>query len=127
MEAILPVLEWIMPIAATVITILLAALAKKYIGKLGVERSEKVDAMIDRYVSIGVGAANSAAKAAIKAKQGEMPGESKKATAVKVVLDELEQSGIKGVAEELISARIEALLEDKEPGKSTGEPDSTTV
>lgn len=127
MEFLLPILDWVLPIAAAVLTLLLAALAKKHIGKLGIERSAKVDDMIDRYVAMGVDAAEGAAKTAIKAKTGKMRSEDKKATAVNVVLKELEQSGIKDVAEELISARIEALLEGKESGKSTGESDSTTA
>ena len=129
MEYLLPILDWVLPVAGAVLTILIAALAKKHIGKLGVERSAAVDDMIDRYVSMGVDAAEGAAKAAIKAKEGKLPGSSKKANAIKVVLGELEQSGIKGVAEELIAARIEALLEGK-PGKSdgpSGESDSTTA
>jgi len=41
------------------------------------------------------------------------------------VLAELDQSGIKGVGEELIADRIESWLEVRDAGKSTGESDST--
>ena len=127
MDVVLPILEWVLPVVSAVLAIVLVALAKKYIGKLGIERSERIDDMLDNYVGMGVRAAERAALAAIKAQQGNMTGESKKAHAVKVVLAELEQSGIKGVAEDLIAARIEAYLEDTDPKASTGEPDSTTA
>jgi hypothetical protein len=120
MEYLGPVLEFLLPVLGTILTIVAAALAKKYIGKLGVERSEKVDAMIDKYVGIGVDAAKKVAANYLAANGQKLPGGSKKAKAVSTVLSELEQSGIKGVAEELISARIEAWLENKEPGKSPG-------
>ena len=126
MEVLLPILDWVLPVAAAVITIALVALAKKHVGKLGIERSIAVDDMIDRYVAMGVKAAERAASAAIATQTGKLDGSSKKAVAVKVVLNELEQSGVKGVAEQLIGQRIEAFLEDKEPGKSTG-ADSTTA
>lgn len=125
MDILLPILDWVLPVAAACLTIVLAALAKKHIGKLGVERSDRIDDMIDRYVGIGVDAAERAANAAVKAQMGKMPGESKKAMAIKTVLAELDQSGIKGVGEELIADRIESWLEVRDAGKSTGESDST--
>lgn len=120
MEYLAPVLDFLLPILATVITLLLAALAKKYIGKLGIERSDKVDAMIDKYVGLGVDAAEKAADNYLAANGTKLSSGTKKANAINTVFLELEQSGIKGVAEELISARIEALLNSKEPGKSSG-------
>ena len=117
MEVLLPVLEFLLPILATVLTVVGAALAKRWLDKAGVERSAQIDAMIDDYVEKGVLSAERAASNFLGTK---MAGESKKAHAVKVVLGELEQSGLKGVAQELISARIEAFLEGKEPGKSRG-------
>jgi len=120
MEVLGPILNFLLPVLGTVITLFLVALAKKYIGKLGIERSVQVDAMIDKYVGLGVDSAEKLAANFLKANpDGVVTGSSKKANAVNVVLAELEQSGIKGVAEELISARIEALLESK-PGKSSG-------
>ena len=126
MDVLLPVLDWVLPVVGAILTIALVALAKKHVGKLGIERSAAVDDMIDRYVAMGVKAAERAGSAAIATQTGKLPGSSKKAVAVKVVLDELDQSGVKGVAEQLIAARIEAFLEDKEPGKLTG-TDSATV
>jgi len=126
MDVLLPILDWVLPVVAAILTIALVALAKKHVGKLGIERSKVVDDMIDRYVSMGVSAAERAGAAALAAQGQKLPGSSKKSVAVKVVLAELEQSGVKGVAEQLIKARIEAFLEDKEPGKLTG-TDSTTV
>ena len=126
MEILLLFLEFALPILSVILTIVAAALAKKWLKKLGVESSEKVDAMIDNYVEKGVLAAERAASAYITVSQGKMPGGDKKAHAIKVVLGELEQSGLKDVAKELIAARIEAYLEGKEPGKlPTGEVVST--
>tara|TARA_R100001244_G_scaffold128115_1_gene98971 strand:- start:500 stop:877 length:378 start_codon:yes stop_codon:yes gene_type:complete len=125
MEALLPVLDFALPVLGVILTIVLVALAKKHIGKLGIENSATTDAMLEKYVPMAVSFAEGMGRKAIAAGQAKMPGESKKTLAVKTVLAELEQSGVKNVAEDLISARIEAWLEDK-PGKSSGE-DSTTA
>lgn len=126
MDVLLPILDWVLPVVAGILTLVLIAVSKKYIGKLGIERSDKVDDMIERYVTMGIAAAEKSADVVLKAQQGKLTGGSKKALAVKVVLAELEQSGIKGVAEELISNRIEAALGGADVEKSTGE-DSTIV
>lgn len=119
--------QYLLPVIAAVLTIVLTALAKKYITKLGIERSEKVDDMIDKYVGIGIGAADRAAKTYLAANNAKLPSSNKKATAIKVVLEELNQSGITDVGRELISARIESWLEDDEflGLKKTGLTDST--
>lgn len=122
MEYLGPILEFLLPVLGTILTIVLAALAKKYIGKLGVERSDKIDTMIDKYVGIGIDAAEKVAvnyAKAIGIPGATLSGGTKKRNALNTVLIELEQSGIKGVAEELISARIEAALLGKS-GKSNG-------
>lgn len=120
MDILWTILEWVLPVLATILTVVLAVLAKRWIEKLGVERSAKVDDMIDRYVEMGVDAAERAAKTYLAANNASLPGSAKKAKAVKTVLNELEQSGIKGVAEELISDRIESWLEVKEESPKVG-------
>ena len=74
--------------------------------------------MIDRYVRMGVNAAEVLGTKYLAAQGHKITSGSKKAKAVKTVLSELEQSGIKGIAEELISDRIEHWLEvnGKKPG-----------
>lgn len=118
MEVLLPILSWLLPIVAAILTLTLAALAKNHIGKVGVERSQQVDNMIDKYVGIAVSAAQRLAETALDTQSKTLTGESKKAHAVKVVLAELDQSGVKNVGVELISSRIEALLTDKKAKKS---------
>lgn len=128
MDMLLVVLDYLLPVIAGIVAILLAAGSKKLLDKWGVERSEKVDAMIDDYVSKGVDYAEVVARKYLSENKAEMSGENKRAKAVKVVMDELQQSGITGVAEDLVVARIESWLEvnGHEPGipsapKSNGE------
>ena len=118
MEIFLLVLNWLLPAIGGLLAILGVVAAKKLLDWLGVKRSEQVDAMIDKYVRVGVNAATVAATKYAQATNSKMAGGTKKAKAVKVVLDELNQSGITGVAEELISNRIESwlLLSGHEPG-----------
>jgi len=125
MEIFLMVLNWALPILGSVLTVILTILAKRWIEKLGLERSEKIDNMIDVYVEKGVLAAERAAGQYMTLNGHRMSGASKRANAIRVVLGELEQSGLKKVGRELITARIEAYLEDKEPGKLNGSPSST--
>ena len=104
--------QFVLPIAASVLTVVLAALAKKLLDKWGLERSEKVDNMIDRYVGTSV---EFAERFATKKLDGRVvDGKDKLALATRTVLAELKQSGIKDVGEELIKARIEAWLSAKE-------------
>lgn len=106
------ILEGILPLLATVITVALAALVKKGIDKLGVKRSQDVDDMIDKYVGIGIGYAKQYAANKLKAGGSALRGGDKLGIAVKTVMGELDQSGITGVAESLIVARIESALSD---------------
>jgi len=113
------VLAGILPLLATVLTVAVAALAKKGVDKLGIKRSQDIDDMIDKYVGIGVGYAERYAKSKLAADGTKVGGNDKLALAVKSVMGELDQSGIKGVAENLIVARIESALEGTEK-KVTG-------
>lgn len=112
-EVAIGLLQFILPVVSSVLVVVLTALAKKWLDKLGVERSVKIDDMIDRYVDIGV---KYAERVAVKKLDGHdsMTGVDKRNLAITTVLAELEQSGIKGVTEQLIKARIEKLLQDKE-------------
>ena len=122
MEILALVGQYLLPVIAAILSIVLAALAKKYIGKLGIERSEKVDAMIDKYVDIGINAAERAGTVYLKANKMKLPGSTKKFRAIETVLEELKQSGVTDVGKELIATRIESWFEDKEPleKKETG-------
>lgn len=106
--------KFLLPVLSTVLVIVLSALAKKLVDKLGVNRSVQIDEMIDKYVAIGVKAAERVATNKIGSSETLRSGD-KMSLATKTVLSELEQSGIKGVAEELIKARIEHYLEVKDP------------
>ena len=102
-------LKFLLPIVSSVLILVLSALGKKHVEKLGIERSERVDAMIDKYVEIGV---NAAQRVATKKVDGRtLDRKDKMALATKTVLEELEQSCLKGVGETLIKARIESFLE----------------
>jgi len=120
MEILLLIVSNLMPVIAGVLTILIAIGSKKLMDKWGVERSEKIDGMIDTYVKKGVDYAEVIARKYIAENSVPMTGPSKKAKAIKVVMDELKQSGIAGVAEELVVARIESWLEVK--GHKPGTP-----
>lgn len=130
MEVLLVVLNYLLPVIAGILAILLAAGSKKLMDKWGIERSEKIDKMMDTYIGKGVDYAEIAARKYLDTRGAALSGEDKKAKAVKVVMDELAQSGVTGVAEELVIARIESWLEQtgKEPGiKSSPESDGESV
>ena len=129
MEILVALGPYIFPVLASVLTLLLAAGAKKLFEKWGVERSDRIDAMIDKYVGIGVNYAEVAARGYLAAHGEKMTGASKKGKAIGVIMEELKQSGITDVAEELISARIESWLEDDghEPGISSDPEDGEDV
>lgn len=119
----LQVLGWMLPVLSSVLVVLLSALAKKLLDKLNLEHEGKIDLMIDKYVAVGVKNAERWANTFIV-----KPASSDKlGMAVKTVLDELEASGVKGVAEALIKARIEALLEGEKPSVSKSPPATPTV
>ncbi len=117
-DVALVLLQFILPVVSSVLVVVLTALAKKWLDKLGVERSVKIDDMIDRYVDIGVKYAERVAQKKLDGRAEALTGPEKRSLAVNTVLAELEQSGIKGVTEQLIKARIEKMLQDKEEGKS---------
>jgi len=124
MEIGLTILGYLLPVIASILTILLIAGARWLMRKLGVERSEKIDDLIDRYVKMGVNAAEASATAYLVARGEKMPSDDKMRKAVDAVMKELDQSGIKDVAEELITNRVEHwLLEEKKvsPPGDTGE------
>lgn len=124
MEILLVILQYLLPVLGSVLTVVLVALAKKLLDKWNIERGEKIDRMLDDYVGKGVAAAEKAAANYLKAKNGKMTGGQKKVKAVRVVMRELEQAGVTNVAEELVSERIEAWLsDDKKPNapSPTGE------
>lgn len=128
MEILLVVLKYLLPVIAGILAILLAAGSKKLMDKFGIERSEKIDAMLDTYVGKGVDYAEVMARKYLSENGDVMTGGSKKTKAVSVVMEELKQSGITGVAEALVVARIESWLEVEghQPGipstpKSPGE------
>lgn len=123
MEILLLVLNYLLPVIAAILTIIAPVLVKKLLDKWGIERSERIDAMIDKYVGIGVNAAEVAGRKYLLANHGGMSSDDKKAKAIKVVMDELKQAGVTGVATDLVSSRIESWLEDKghKPGGATPE------
>ncbi len=105
----LEVLSFLIPILSVIATIALSSLAKRVVDKLGLKRSKDIDDMLDKYIGIGVNYAEKLAKKKLDGR--EISGSDKLGVAVKTVLGELKQSGIKGVAEDLIVARVEALLQ----------------
>lgn len=110
MEIASQVFGFLLPIIASVLTIVLSRLAVKAMDRMGVEHSKEVDAMIDKYVGIGI---NYAQQYAEKKLGGDVDvsGSDKKALAVKTILAELDKSGLKNVAHDLIVGRIEAALQ----------------
>jgi secreted Zn-dependent insulinase-like peptidase len=105
----LEVLKFVLPIISSVLLVVVTAFVKRWLDKMGVERSATIDKMIDEYVTIGINYADRAARLKL---DGKVLGPNDKlALATKAVLAELDQSKIKGVTEELIRARIESTLE----------------
>lgn len=120
MEILLLVLKYLLPVIAGILAILMIVGVRKLMEKWGIERSERIDAMIDTYVHKGVNFAEVMARKYMTKNLDKMGGTSKRAKAVTVVMDELKQSGITDVAEDLVVARIESWLEDK--GANPGIP-----
>lgn len=122
-ELLWQVLAFLLPILSTVLSLVIAALLKKWLDKLNIERSAKIDDMIDKYVKIGVDYVDKLVATKAKLNQASPASQDKLNMAVSTVMAELEQSGIKGVAESLVVARIEAALgardSSKELDKST--------
>lgn len=109
----LEILKFVLPIVSSVLLVVVTAFVKRWLDKMGIERSATIDKMIDDYVSIGVTYAERAARLKVDGKQ--LTSNDKLALATKAVLAELDQSKIKGVTEELIKARIESYLESAKP------------
>lgn len=115
MEILTTVGEWILPVLGTVLGILLMALIKKGLDKLGIDRSEKLDQRLDDYVGKGVAVAERWARNYLSNNGEKVGSMSKKDKAINVVLRELEQAGVRDVGEQLIADRIEAWLEVNDP------------
>jgi hypothetical protein len=124
MEIALVVLKYLLPVILGVLALLATVGVKKLLEKWGVERSAKVDSMIDDYVKKGIGFAESWANHFMTENGAKAAGTDKKAKAIEVVLGELKQSGLTDVAETLIVARIESMLVDK--GDNPGIPSDPT-
>jgi hypothetical protein len=124
MEIALVVLQYLLPVILGVLALLATVGVKKLLDKWGVERSERVDAMIDDYVKKGIGFAESWANHFMAENGAKASGTDKRAKAIGVVLGELKQSGITDVAEDLIVARIESMLVEK--GDKPGIPSDPT-
>jgi len=124
MEIAIVVLQYLLPVILGVLALFATVGVKKLLEKWGVERSAKVDAMIDDYTKKGVNFAQSWANHYFAANAAKPASEDKKAKAIAVVLAELKQSGITDVAEDLIVARIESFLVEK--GDNPGVPSDPT-
>jgi hypothetical protein len=114
-EILLTLLNLALPTIATAIGIILIALLRKGLKKLGLEENRQLDDMIDRYVQIGVNAAEKKATNAIKEKLATMSPEQKLESATAMILAELEAAGIKDVGPALIKTRIESYLNMVDP------------
>lgn len=115
MEIVLTILAWLSPILVSVLTLVLTTLAKKWLDKLGVERTAKTDELVTNLVSNAVLAAERYGQLKLKEHGAAVTGSDKKTEAVKIVLGQLESAGIKDVAQKVIEDRIEAVLESKNP------------
>lgn len=104
-------LKFLLPVFSSILVVVLTALVKRWVDKMGLDRSERIDSFIDKYVKIAVDSAEKISSSKLTA---EIKGNDKLRLAVSTVLEELEQSGLKGVGEDLIKARIEAYLQSKE-------------
>jgi hypothetical protein len=114
MEIVLSILGWLAPVLATVLTLVLTALVKKWLDKLGVEKTAKTDELVTSLVGNAVSAAER--YAVLKIGEGTpVAGSDKKTQAVKIVLDQLESAGIKDVAAKVVEDRIEAWLHINDP------------
>jgi len=111
MEILVMVGSWLLPLLASLLTILAIAGLKRLMDKWGVQRSEKVDDLIDRYVRMGINVAEVAGRKYLENQGARLTSGSKKSIAVGSILRELDQSGLKGITEELIAGRIEHWLE----------------
>jgi hypothetical protein len=115
MEIVVMILTWLSPVIVAALTVIVTALAKKALDKMGVERTAKTDELVTNLVGNAVLAAERLAKVQAAKAGIKLEGSDKKAEAVKIVLDQLEAAGIRDVARKVIENRIEAVLEAKAP------------
>lgn len=116
----LPVAGFLLPVIGMVVTALLIWGGRKLLKKYNMFNAD-IDAKLQEYVKIGVDYAERWARNKLN-QMGTKPSSSDKlGVATQAVLNELEKSGIKQVGVEIIQARIESWLEerDREPGKTT--------
>jgi len=116
----LPVAGFLLPVIGMVDTALLIWGGRKLLKKYNMFNAD-IDAKLQEYVKIGVDYAERWARNKLN-QMGTKPSSSDKlGVATQAVLNELEKSGIKQVGVEIIQARIESWLEerDREPGKTT--------
>jgi len=115
MEIVVMILTWLSPVIVAVLTIVATAFAKKALDKMGVERTAKTDELVTSLVGNAILTAERVAQLKLKEHGLKLAGSDKKAEAVKIVLDQLEASGIKDVARKVIENRIEAMLQLTDP------------
>lgn len=115
MEIVLSILAWLSPILVSVLTLVLTALVKKWLDKLGVERTLKTDELVTNLVTMSIASVEKVALNKLKETQSTTAGTDKKAQAVNMVLGQLEAAGIKDVAKKVVEDRIEALLHINAP------------
>lgn len=116
----LPVAGFLLPVIGMVVTALLIWGGRKLLKKYNMFNAD-IDAKLQEYVKIGVDYAERWARNRLM-QTGNKPASTDKLTiATSAILNELEKSGIKKVGVDLIQARIESFLEDRDAplGKST--------
>lgn len=115
----IPVATWMLPIIGAVVSALLIWGGRKLLKKFNVD-NQQLDEMLTKYVKIGVDYAERFAENKLAAQGEKVPSTDKLSLATKTVLAELDKAGITKVGEQLIQARIESWLTDKDAaeGKS---------
>lgn len=116
----LPVAGFLLPVIGMVVTALLIWGGRKLLKKYNMFNAD-IDAKLQEYVKIGVDYAERWARNKFNQMGTKPPSSDKLGVATQAVLNELEKSGIKQVGVEIIQARIESWLEERdgEPGKTT--------
>lgn len=116
----LPVVAFLLPVLGLVLTGLLIWGGRKLLRRFNLFTPD-IDTKLQEYVKIGVDFAERWARNKIQQTGTKPPSNDKLTIATSAILNELEKSGIKQVGVELIQARIESFLEDRDgsPEKST--------
>ena len=117
----LEIVKAVIGILAPVLSILLIALVKKALDKMGLERSAALNSLVEKHVADAVEYVERYANVLVDQK---ISSSSKASMATKTVMDELKKAGVTNVAEDFIRRRIEAYLEIKHP--STRPPELET-